>query len=180
MWKFCIRILGVLRFLYYKFLLGKDLRTKGLYVVEKGAQFRTRKRGTIQIGRKAHLFAYTKLQSNRRLIIGNHLSINSYSRIIALENIEIGDHVTIAQFVSILDHDHAYEFKDNTMKLYNYNTSPIYIGSNVLVGDKVTILKGVKIGDNVIIGANSLINKDIPNNCIVVGNPGKIVKRLIN
>lgn len=51
----------------------------------------------------------------------------------------------------------------------------VKIGDNVFIGMHSTILKGVTIGDNVVIGANSLINKDVPDNCVVVGNPQRVV-----
>ncbi len=176
--KRCIQIFGVVRFVIFKILSLNQLITKGLYVIEKESRLITKNKGTIQLGRRVHLFTHTRIQSEGSLIIGDYLSLNSYSRIIALEKIVIGDHVTIAQFVTILDHDHAYNFKNNTMTLKGYKTLPISIGSNVWIGDKVTILKGVTIGNNVIIGANSLVNKSIPNNCIAAGNPAKIIKKL--
>lgn len=52
------------------------------------------------------------------------------------------------------------------------------IGDNVFIGMKSTILKGVHIGNNVIIGANSLVNKDIPDNCVAAGNPCKVIMGL--
>ena len=54
----------------------------------------------------------------------------------------------------------------------------IQIGNNVFIGMKTTILKGVHVGNNVIIGANSLVNKDIPNNCVVAGNPARVIMPL--
>lgn len=51
----------------------------------------------------------------------------------------------------------------------------VSIGNNVFIGMNTTILKGVHIGDNTIIGAGSLINKDISGNCVVAGNPAKII-----
>lgn len=113
-----------------------------------------------------------------KLTIGAFFGINRYSRIVAHEKISIGHHVTIGQMVSILDHDHAYLMVNGDLTLDDYNCSPITIGNNVWIGDKVTILKGVEVGNNVIIGANSLINKKVPDNCIVGGNPFKIIKIL--
>ena len=54
----------------------------------------------------------------------------------------------------------------------------IKIGNNVWIADKVTILGGVTIGDNVIIGAGSVVNNDVPSNCIVAGIPANIIKKL--
>lgn len=55
---------------------------------------------------------------------------------------------------------------------------PIKIGNNVWIGGNVCVLPGVTIGDNVVIGAGSVVTKDIPANCLVAGNPGKIIKKL--
>ena len=92
---------------------------------------------------------------------------------------EIGDNVVIAQFVTVLDHDHAHGLKDGIVSFSGYTTGAVKIGSNVWIGDKCTILKGTVIGDNVIVGAITLINCDVPSNCIVVGNPCRVVKRFV-
>ena len=54
------------------------------------------------------------------------------------------------------------------------------IGNNVFIGMKSTILKGVHIGNNVIVGAGSVVVKDVPDNCIVAGNPAKIIRYIVN
>ena len=54
----------------------------------------------------------------------------------------------------------------------------IVIGNNVWLGDKVSVLSGVNIGDNVIVGANSVVTKNVPSNCVVAGIPAKIIKKL--
>ena len=54
------------------------------------------------------------------------------------------------------------------------------IGNNVWLGDKVTVLPGVKIGDNVIVGANSVVSKDIPDGVIAAGVPAKVIKKIKN
>jgi len=118
------------------------------------------------------------LFSKGKLNIGTQFGINSYSRIVAHEEITIGDNVTIGQFVSILDHDHRYSFERENLHLSGYTTAPISIGNNVWIADKCTILKGVSIGNNVVIGANTLVNKDVPDNVVFAGNPGRILKHL--
>lgn len=97
-----------------------------------------------------------------------------------MDKIEIGNNVAIAQFVTILDHNHAYTYQDNVMKLDGYDTEPIKIGNNVWIADKCTILKGAHIGDNVIVGAHTLVNKPVPSNCIIAGTPFKIIRELQN
>ena len=55
---------------------------------------------------------------------------------------------------------------------------PIKVGSNVWIGGNVCVMPGVTIGDNVAIGAGSVVNKDIPSNCVAVGNPCKVIKEI--
>ncbi len=59
-----------------------------------------------------------------------------------------------------------------------YTAKPVTIGNNVWIGGSVTILPGVSIGDNVSIGAGSVVVNDIPSNTIAVGNPCKVIKQL--
>lgn len=130
------------------------------------------------LGKMAIVAKHCEIISLGRIKIGNNFCINKYSRIVAHKEIIIGNNVTIAQFVSILDHDHAYKIIDNQMILDGYKIKKISIGNNVWIADKVTICKGVTIGNNVIIGANSVVIKDIEDNCIAVGNPCKKIKNL--
>lgn len=111
-------------------------------------------------------------------MLGDHVTINEYSRIVSHSIIEIGNCVTIAKFVTIIDHEHDYLFLDQSLVLGGYIASPIRIGNNVLIGDKVSILKGVTIGDNVVIACHSVVNKDVPSNCLVGGVPARVLKTL--
>lgn len=55
---------------------------------------------------------------------------------------------------------------------------PIIVGNNVWIGGNVTVLPGVVIGDNCVIGAGSVVTKDIPDNSLAVGNPRKVIRKL--
>jgi acetyltransferase-like isoleucine patch superfamily enzyme len=172
------KISAVLRYLAIKLFVKRIFFTGVWGMVGKGVYLRPNK-GMIKVGKRPIVNDFSELQSLGQLIIGDHISINKFSRIIAHDSITIGNNVTIAQHVAILDHDHKWEIVDNKLKLNEYNLSAITIGDNVWIGDKVTILKGVNIGNNVIIGANSVVKNDIPDNCIVAGVPGKIIKSLL-
>ena len=89
--------------------------------------------------------------------------------------IEIGDNVSITEGVTILTHGYDWSvFKGKYGDVLG-SAGRVKIGSNVFIGMNATILKGVTVGDNVVIGANSLINKDVPSDCVVVGNPQRVV-----
>lgn len=143
----------------------------GIHIFKKG---KINCRGRIIINDDVMLFA------KGALILGKNFGINKYSRIVAHERIEIGDNVTVGQFATILDHDHRYEFEGENLQLDGYVTAPIKIGNNVWIADKCTILKGVTIGNNVIVGANTLVNKDVPDNVIIGGSPFRILKKINN
>ncbi|MED3910365.1 DapH/DapD/GlmU-related protein [Peribacillus simplex] len=84
--------------------------------------------------------------------------------------ITIGDNVTLAPRVHILAHDASTKNKLNYTKI-----SLVNIGDDVFIGAGSIILPGVKIGNNVIIGAGSVVTKNIPDNCLAVGNPARVV-----
>ncbi len=132
--------------------------------------------GIIMNGR-LRMSNHTSLIANGKIKLGDHVVINDYSRIVSMEKIILGNNVLLAQYVSILDHDHDFE----ALKQGDFNTyitSPIIIGNNVWIGDKATITKGVTIGDNVIVAANSVVTKDVPSNVVVGGIPAKVIKKI--
>ena len=89
--------------------------------------------------------------------------------------IEIGDDVQITQDVTILTHGYDWSVLKHCYGNVLGSSGKVKIGNNVFIGMKATILKGTTIGDNVIIGANSLVNRDVPDNCVFAGNPGKFI-----
>lgn len=89
--------------------------------------------------------------------------------------VEIGNQVKITRGVTILTHGYDWSVLNGKYGDVLGSAGKVIIGNNVFIGMNSTILKGVTIGNNVIIGANSLVNKDIPDNCIVGGNPAKVI-----
>lgn len=89
--------------------------------------------------------------------------------------IEIGNNVSITEGVTILTHGYDWSVFKGMYGDVLGSAGRVKIGNNVFIGMNSTILKGVTIGDNVVIGANSLINKNVPDNCVVVGNPQRVV-----
>lgn len=89
--------------------------------------------------------------------------------------IRVGDDVRITEGVTILTHGFDWSVLQGMYGEVLGSAGEVVIGNNVFIGMNTTVLKGVHIGNNVIIGAGSLINKDIPDNVVVVGNPGRVV-----
>lgn len=110
-----------------------------------------------------------------RVAIGSHVIINPGVRISSASAIEIGDNCMLAMNCYLTDAD----WHDLQHRIYPPgNTAPIRLGNNVWIGDSAFVGKGVSIGDNSIVGAYSVVTKDVPANVIVAGTPAKIVGEL--
>lgn len=83
------------------------------------------------------------------------------------EKISVGDNTIIGYNTTILAHEYL---------INEYRLGEVEIGKNVMIGANVTILPGVKIGDNAIVSAQSLVNKDVPTGSFVGGNPMQIIR----
>lgn len=104
--------------------------------------------------------------------IGDRTTIGYYGFIFASERIEIGDDCLIAPFVYLVDSDHQIA-RGTKINLQPNETAPIKIGNDVWIASNVTVLKGVKISDGVIVAANSLVNESIPPYEIWAGTPAR-------
>ena len=90
------------------------------------------------------------------------------------KGIKIGKNCLIASGTLILSHDHCKRTENNEPYLTETN-----IGKNCFVAPNSIILPGISIGDQVIVGAGSVVTKDVPNNVVVAGNPAKIIRKNI-
>ena len=118
------------------------------------------------------------------LTIGNRCNFGEYNHITAVNRIVIGDNLLTGRFVLITDNSHGLfemvELNKHPSHRQVVSKGEVVIGDNVWLGDKVSILPGVHIGDGCIIGANSVVTHDVPNYSIAAGNPAKVIKKIDN
>jgi len=166
------------RYRAYALALRGRLTVGGRGLLGRRSQLQVRPGGSMRIGHKFVTGNDVLVAATGRLTLGTNVFVNSFSRIVAHESIEIGDDVVIAAGVSILDHDHRTHVADGRLVVENleFTSEPIRIGSNVWLGDKVTVLKGVTIGDNVIVAANAVVTKDVEPGTVVGGIPAKVIR----
>lgn len=117
------------------------------------------------------------------LIFGNDVQLNDYVHIGASQEVRIGSNVLIASKVFISDHGHGRygnedvnDSPDMPPTLRPLNTNPVVIEDNVWIGELVSVLPGVTIGYGSVIGAGSVVTKDIPPHSIAVGSPAKVIR----
>jgi len=95
------------------------------------------------------------------------------------ESVVVGDYVLMASNVLITDSDHVVEPGGTPVTINKkLNSSPVVIEENCWIGQNSVILKGVTIGRDSIVGANSVVTHDVPSRSVVAGNPARVIKKL--
>ncbi|MFD1428990.1 sugar O-acetyltransferase [Lacticaseibacillus mingshuiensis] len=110
--------------------------------------------------------------------VGDNFYMNVNGKLMDSGKITIGDNVFIAPNVCIITEQHPLNVEQRNEGL-EY-THPITIGNNVWIATNVNVLPGVTIGDNCVIGAGSVVTRDIPANSLAVGVPAKVIRHLDN
>ena len=110
----------------------------------------------------------TKIQIPWNLTMSHRACLGEGANAYSLGKIEIQEGATIAQEAYLCTGTH--DFNDPSLQLI---TNPIAVGKNAFIGARAMILPGVSIGDRVIVGAMSVVSKDVPDHQIVAGNPAK-------
>jgi len=112
------------------------------------------------------------------LRIGDRVTATGALQVVAHEKIIIEDDVMFANNVFICDGLHGFERGDIPYKYQGiFRIKPIRIGRGSWLGQNVVVMPGVTIGELCVIGANSVVNKDIPDNCVAAGSPAKLIRR---
>lgn len=123
----------------------------------------------------------------KHISIGNNVIININCTFVDCNKIEIRDNVLIASNVQIYTVTHSVDVNerivadwDKSSKTPYFRTYalPVKIEDNVWIGGGTIILPGVTIGKNSVIGAGSIVNKTIPENCVAVGNPCRVIREI--
>lgn len=125
-----------------------------------------------KVDKSFRLFPPFYTDCGKNLVLGKNVFINACCKFQDQGGIKIGDNVFIGHNVVIATLNHDINPK-NRAAMFPLRVT---IGSNVWIGSNAAILPGVSIGNGAVIGAGSVITKDVPPNCIVAGNPGKIIR----
>jgi len=154
------------KYRYLKRCVGKGT------VVEPGTKIINSARVRIGKGCLLKNSIYIRAGTEGKILIGDRTALNSFCRLFGHGSIEIGEDTQIGPGVLITTTDHDYQGDLET------RFKPVVIGKQVWIGANVTILPGVEIGDLSVIGAGSVVTKDIPPRYVAVGVPARVIKQV--
>ena len=177
LYKLCRNTIPLLKGLIFRFNnLRSNIYIRGVCRIGKGSSVAlypgcTCTMESSTIGKNS----YISVLKSGTLFLGKGVGVGNCNQIICQNKIAIGDDTILGPNVYIYDHNHQFTL-ENGVDRWNYDIDEVIIGKKTWIGANVVILKGVHIGDNCVIGAGSVVTKDIPSHCVAVGNPAKIIK----
>jgi acetyltransferase-like isoleucine patch superfamily enzyme len=114
-----------------------------------------------------------------RIVLGSGTFLNMGVMIASMELVEIGDHCMFANGCFITDADHRFDDPDRPVPWQGFRTrGPTRVGDNVWCGTNVVITSGVTVGERCVIGANSVVTRDLPPYSIAVGAPARVIRQV--
>jgi acetyltransferase-like isoleucine patch superfamily enzyme len=167
---------------YWRFLVFKarnpHIITRGFVFMDRGVEIYARRGyGRLILGRWVHLGVDCALRCHEgtlslgdKSVLARDISINCYL------DVEIGDSALIADSVYVSDFDHKFGDLAVPIKDQGIAKSRVRIERNVWIGTKVTICRGVIIGEGTVVGANAVVTRDLPAYSVAVGAPARVVK----
>jgi acetyltransferase-like isoleucine patch superfamily enzyme len=135
--------------------------------------------GRLEIGQNAFFEPHVWITAPgpARVRIGSGSFLNSGVMVAALELVEIGDHCMFANGCVITDADHRFDDPARPVPWQGFTTKgPTRLGDNVWCGTNVVITSGVTVGERCVIGANSVVTKDLPPRTVAAGVPAQVLR----
>lgn len=165
------------RFLRFR-IANPNVIVQGLVFLDRGVTIQARPGyGRLILGSWIHIGAGSAIRCHEgtmrigdKCIIGRDVSINCYL------DVDIGAASMIADWVYIADFDHRFDDLQVPIKDQGIVKDRISIGRDVWIGTKSTVVRGVRIGDGAVVGANSVVTRDLPARGIAVGSPARVVR----
>ena len=170
-------------YLKHKFKKASTITVHQSPVLVRGGQY-------IELGEDVTFNFYARIEAVDRyatgqrftpqLILGDHVIVQALCHIGCINKVVVGKHTSLGQRTYVTDHIHGEVTLENLNKPHTernlYSKGPVIIGEYVQVGENCSIMPGVTIGDHCVIGANSVVTRDIPPYSIAAGVPAKVLK----
>src|ERR1700754_502914 len=167
------------RYLWRRLLTasGRRWKTDGFVFFGRALEIEIAARGRVEFGRFVWIGDRTKIRCHEGLVeIGPKTVMGQECTITAYQHIRIGEQCVIADKAMFIDFDHGVVEVERPIRRQGIYKRDVEIGANVWIGYGACVLRGVRVGDNSIIGTNSVVTKDVPANAVVGGIPARILR----
>jgi acetyltransferase-like isoleucine patch superfamily enzyme len=167
------------RYLWRRLLTpaGRRWRTDGFVFFGRRLELQIARRGEVRFGRFVWIGDGTKIRCHEGLVeIGEKTVMGQECTISAYQRVRIGEQCVIADRAMFIDFDHGMVEIERPIRLQGIYKRDVEVGSNVWIGYGACILRGVRVGDNSVIGTNAVVTKDVPANAVVAGIPARIIR----
>ena len=167
------------RYLWRRLLTpaGWRWRTDGFVFFGRRLELQIDRGGQIRFGRFVWIGDGTKLRCHEGVVeIGEKTVMGQECTISAYQRVRIGEQCVIADRAMFIDFDHGVVEVERPIRLQGIYKRDVEVGNNVWIGYGACILRGVSVGDNSVVGTNSVVTKDVPANAVVAGIPARIIR----
>ena len=167
----------IARYVLLKARYRKRLQTDGLCFICPGVKLEIGPHATLRIGRWAWVGHGSKLRVHEGLVsIGAKTVLGQECTISAFQHVSIGRECILADRVMLIDFDHGVTEVDRPIRLQGIYKRDVRVGHNVWIGYGACVLRGVTVGDNCIVGTNSVLTRGVPENAVVAGVPARVIR----
>jgi acetyltransferase-like isoleucine patch superfamily enzyme len=156
---------------------GWRWKTSGMVFFGRRLELQVRRGGTIRFGRFVWIGDGTKIRCHEGIVeIGDKTVFGQECTISAYKRVRIGEQCVIADRAMFIDFDHGITEVERPIRVQGIYKRDTVVGSNVWIGYGACVLRGVRVGDNSVIGTNAVVTKDVPANAVVGGVPAKVIR----
>jgi acetyltransferase-like isoleucine patch superfamily enzyme len=153
------------------------LVTDGLAFVGPGVKLQIARDARLVLGRWSWLGHGCKVRVHQgEVVIGAKAVLGQECTISAYQHVAIGRECVIADRVMLIDFDHGVVEVERPIRLQGIYKRDVDVGHNVWIGYGACILRGVRVGDNAIIGTSAVVTRHVPDNAVVAGIPARVIR----
>jgi acetyltransferase-like isoleucine patch superfamily enzyme len=165
------------KWLWLKLRWRGRLETDGLCFVCPGVKLEIGRGATLRLGRWSWLGHGCKIRVHEgRVEIGAKSVLGQECTISAFQHVSIGRECIVADRVMLIDFDHGVVEVERPIRMQGIYKRDVSVGHNVWIGYGACVLRGVKVGDNAVIGTSSVLTTDVPDNAVVAGVPARVIR----
>ena len=167
----------IARLAYWKLRLRGRLKLDGLAFICPGVSLEVGKGATLRLGRWSWLGHGCKIRVHEgECEIGAKTVMGQECTISAFQHVSIGRECIIADRVMLIDFDHGVVEVERPIRVQGIYKRDVRVGSNCWIGYGACILRGATVGDNAVIGTNTVVTKDVPANAVAGGTPARVLR----